>query len=120
MTHSHALDYALVRAILARATTTSQDVSWVGLIGSHSKSARFRAQLRREGIAAAEVERLVCPIGLGLRDKQPMAIAVSVVAQLLQHLQATASAAPSALPPALHCGACVPNCSQCALSVVAS
>jgi xanthine dehydrogenase accessory factor len=119
MTHSHALDYALVRAILARATA-SQDVSWVGLIGSHSKSARFRAQLRRDGIAAAQVERLVCPIGLGLRDKQPMAIAVSVVAQLLQHLQATASAAPSALHPALHCGACVPSCSQCALSAVSS
>jgi xanthine dehydrogenase accessory factor len=115
MTHSHALDYALVHAILRRATA-SQDVSWVGLIGSRSKSARFRAQLRRDGIAAAEVERLVCPIGLGLRDKQPMAIAVSVVAQLLQHLQVTATEVPSAL----HSGACVPSCGQCAASVVPS
>jgi xanthine dehydrogenase accessory factor len=117
MTHSHALDYALVHAILGRATA-SQDVSWVGLIGSHSKSARFRAQLRRAGIAAAEVERLVCPIGLGLRDKQPMAIAVSVVAQLLQHLQTTATQASSVLLPASHSEACVPSCSQCTVSVV--
>jgi xanthine dehydrogenase accessory factor len=90
------------------------------LIGSHSKSARFRAQLRRDGIAAAEVERLVCPIGLGLRDKQPMAIAVGVVAQLLQHVQATASAAPSASHAASASEVCVPGCSQCAQSVVAS
>lgn len=113
MTHSHALDYALVRAILSR------EAAWVGLIGSHSKSARFRAQLRRDGLAAAEVERLVCPIGVGLRAKQPMAIAVSVVAQLLQHLQAgdgerAAARADAAAEP------CAQRCENCTLPEVPS
>jgi xanthine dehydrogenase accessory factor len=121
MTHSHALDYALVRAILERGTTSqdgaSQETSWVGLIGSHSKSARFRAQLRRDGIAATQVERLVCPIGLGVRDKQPMAIAVSVVAQLLQHFHATLAEAHAA---AVHAEDCAQSCSQCAVNVVPS
>lgn len=110
MTHSHALDYALVRTVLGR------DAAWVGLIGSHSKGARFRAQLRRDGVAAAQVERLVCPIGIGLHGKQPMAIAVSVVAQLLQHF-ATAATEPRVAPAAEPCNRS--SCEGCGVSPVA-
>jgi len=82
MTHSHALDFAICRAILERG-----DFAWVGLIGSKSKSASFRSRLRREGVERAAIARLVCPIGIaGISDKCPAAIAVAVAAQLLQHL----------------------------------
>jgi xanthine dehydrogenase accessory factor len=117
MTHSHALDYALVRAILGR------EPAWVGLIGSHSKSVRFRAQLRRDGVAATQVERLVCPIGIGIRDKHPTAIAVSVVAQLLQYLQtprSTRSDSWAASPPTNSQDACAHSCSDCHTPPVSS
>ena len=82
MTHSHALDYSLCRAILARG-----DFAWAGLIGSKSKAARFRSRLARHGIDAERIARLVCPIGVrGIQSKWPAAIAVAIAAQLLQVL----------------------------------
>ena len=80
MTHDHALDYELCRAVLER-----EDDYWLGLIGSASKSARFRSRLLREGLPAATVSRLQCPIGVpGIDSKLPAAVAISVAAQLLQ------------------------------------
>ncbi len=80
MTHDHALDYALCRAILERG-----DAAFVGVIGSHSKGARFRARLARDGLSAAQIAPLVCPIGVaGIASKLPAAIAVGIAAQLLQ------------------------------------
>lgn len=89
MTHDHGLDYALCHALLQRS-----DFAWLGLIGSASKRARFRSRLGREGLAPASIERLHCPIGVpGIHSKLPQAIAVAVVAQLLQLQQAAASKA---------------------------
>jgi len=82
LTHSHALDYALCRAILSRG-----DFAWAGLIGSSSKAARFRSRLARERFSDASIARLVCPIGIdGIASKWPAAIAVGVAAQLLRDL----------------------------------
>jgi xanthine dehydrogenase accessory factor len=89
MTHDHALDYQLCRAILQR-----EDAFWLGLIGSASKSARFRSRLLREGLPAAIVSRLRCPIGVpGITSKLPAAIAIAVAAQLLQSGAAGAGSA---------------------------
>lgn len=86
MTHDHALDYALCRAILERGA-----FAWLGLIGSRSKGARFRSRLAREGIAPAAIARLTSPIGLtSISSKLPAAIAVGVAAQLLQGLEPAA------------------------------
>jgi xanthine dehydrogenase accessory factor len=80
MTHDHALDYALCRAILERG-----DLAWLGLIGSKSKGARFRSRLARDGLTPEAIRRLICPIGLeGIQSKWPAAIAVGVAAQLLR------------------------------------
>jgi xanthine dehydrogenase accessory factor len=80
LTHSHALDYEICREILTR-----ERFSFAGLIGSHTKAARFAHRLARDGIAAERVGRLVCPIGIaGIAAKQPEAIAVAVAAQLLR------------------------------------
>lgn len=80
MTHDHALDYTLCRAILNRG-----DFTWLGLIGSRSKGARFRSRLLRDGVAPDRVARLVSPIGVGAAEsKLPAAIAIAVAAQLLQ------------------------------------
>jgi xanthine dehydrogenase accessory factor len=114
MTHSHALDYAVCRAILSRG-----DYRWVGLIGSSSKSARFRAQLRRDGLPATEVDHLVCPIGItGIHDKHPTAIAVSVVAQLLQHFQRPMTVRVELPPDSTE--HCAHGCSRCGAHLVSS
>ena len=75
MTHSHALDLEIVERVLKR-----NDFSFLGLIGSETKAAKFRARLKARGIDAS---RLVCPIGLFKAGKHPAEVAVSVAAQLI-------------------------------------
>lgn len=76
MTHSHAQDLDIVAAALRRG-----DARFVGLIGSETKAARFRARLRQRGLDAA---RLVCPVGLYKSGKLPAEVALSAVAQLMR------------------------------------
>jgi xanthine dehydrogenase accessory factor len=88
MTHDHAVDYELCRVILQR-----EDGSWLGLIGSVSKSARFRARLRRDGLTLKALARLHCPIGVPrVSSKLPAAIAIAIAAQLLQDQDAVMAA----------------------------
>jgi len=84
MTHSHAMDLALCEAILQR-----DDIQFLGLIGSETKAKRFRKQLLDKGFTDDDLLRLTCPIGIdGIDSKEPGAIAVSVVTQLLQLYEA--------------------------------
>jgi xanthine dehydrogenase accessory factor len=88
MTHDHALDFELCRAILERG-----DAAWLGLIGSVSKAARFRSRLARAGVAPERLAGLTCPIGVpGLSSKLPAAIAIAIAAQLLQRAGTAAAA----------------------------
>ena len=80
MTHSHALDFELARAILA-----NDQVGFFGLIGSRSKRVRFVARLRAQGLDEASIARMCCPVGVeGVAGKQPEDIAIAIAAQLLQ------------------------------------
>ena len=75
LTHDHGLDYRLTAAALGG------EAGFVGLIGSATKRARFLSRLAADGISA---DRLTCPIGLpGVIGKEPGAIAIAVLAQLL-------------------------------------
>jgi len=78
MTHSHALDLEIVEHALRRG-----DYRFVGLIGSDTKAAKFRARLRRKGFPEERIRDLVSPIGLVKSGKHPAQVAVSVAAQLL-------------------------------------
>jgi xanthine dehydrogenase accessory factor len=79
LTHSHALDYMWARELLRRG-----DAAWCGVIGSRTKRERFLRRLRADGLTEAQIERLVCPIGLpGLNSKHPGSVAISTAAQLL-------------------------------------
>jgi xanthine dehydrogenase accessory factor len=113
LTHSHALDYALCRAILQRG-----DFASLGLIGSNSKGARFRSRLARDGLSPQAIARLRCPIGAGaIASKWPAAIAVAVAFDLLREIggeggaplpaSAPATSAPAVMEVA--CRGCV-NC----------
>ena len=110
MTHDHALDYELCRAVLLR-----EEPAWLGLIGSQSKAARFRSRLRRAGCREPAIDRMVCPIGVaGVKSKWPAAIAVAIAAQLLQLLSQPVAAEADARAPrgsedkcaAGDCGSC--------------
>ncbi len=80
MSHSHALDLAIVDA-----TLRIENISHVGLIGSATKRARFGKRLAEAGVSAARIQGLICPIGVaGITSKHPAAIAAAVVAQVLQ------------------------------------
>jgi len=79
MTHSHALDLALVHAALE-----PERFAYVGLIGSATKRSRFRKRLGDLKLSAQSISQLACPIGLaGIASKAPAAIAASVAADLL-------------------------------------
>lgn len=79
MTHSHALDWRLAEAIMARA-----DAGWFGLIGSQTKRRQFEHRLQARGFALERIAAMACPIGLpGIAGKAPAVIAASVCCQLL-------------------------------------
>ncbi len=78
MTHSHALDYDLLR----RALRT--DAAYIGVMASRRKSALFRERLAEEGVPAEQFDRRVhCPIGLAIGAETPEEIAVSIAAELI-------------------------------------
>jgi xanthine dehydrogenase accessory factor len=111
MTHDHALDYELCREILGRGKS-----SWLGLIGSASKSARFRSRLLRDGLNRETVSRLICPIGVaGISSKLPGAIAIAIAAQLLQQTVAPrARAAGTEAHAETDAPSCAGGCGSCA------
>ncbi|ROZ76171.1 xanthine dehydrogenase accessory protein XdhC [Ramlibacter sp. WS9] len=84
MSFSHAEDLDVVAACLRR-LRESDDLPYIGLIGSKTKWATFRHRLQDRGFSDAELARITCPIGLpGITGKEPEVIAVSVAAQILQ------------------------------------
>ena len=78
LTYSHALDLALCHALLGQPTGS------IGLIGSATKWARFRARLGALGHSPAQIARIACPIGDPALGKHPQAIALGVAAALLR------------------------------------
>lgn len=82
LSHSHALDYRLAEAALARS-----DAAYVGMIGSQTKRARFEASFLRAGGRREALVRLTCPIGAAdVDDKRPEVIAALTAAELVRCL----------------------------------
>jgi xanthine dehydrogenase accessory factor len=92
LTYSHALDLGICHSLLRRG-----GFRFLGLIGSATKRTRFLRRLADLGISQAQLQRLVCPIGVrGIGGKEPAMIAVSVAAQLVQLAAEASAAAPPA------------------------
>ncbi len=82
LSHSHALDYRLAEAALARG-----DAAYVGMIGSATKRARFESGFLRSGGRREALTRLTCPIGgSDVDDKRPEVIAALTTAELVRCL----------------------------------
>ncbi len=89
LTYSHALDLALCDALLAHGFSS------LGLIGSATKWARFRARLGQMGHSADAIARIQCPIGDKGLGKHPQAIAVGVAYGLLREVAKKEASSPA-------------------------
>jgi xanthine dehydrogenase accessory factor len=80
MSHSHALDLGITAKALQE-----DRFSYVGLIGSDTKRARFVKRFRELGLSEQQIAKLTCPIGIdGVTGKHPGEIAIATAAQLLR------------------------------------
>ena len=57
---------------------------YIGLVGSRTKVAVFRAHLREKGFSDEEISRVECPCGVDIAAETPEEIAVSIAARLIE------------------------------------
>ncbi|ADZ91006.1 xanthine dehydrogenase accessory protein XdhC [Marinomonas mediterranea] len=80
LTHNHQLDLELVETILKR-----NDAKFLGVIGSKTKSARFKHRLKAKGFSNQQINTMQCPVGdPDIISKQPGEIAISIAASILK------------------------------------
>lgn len=77
VTRGHGGDQAILRQALRCRP------GYIGMIGSQRKRALVFEQLTREGFTAADLARVVCPMGLPIGAETPEEIAVSIAAELV-------------------------------------
>lgn len=82
MTREHAHDVECLRRILRK------PYAYAGMMGSRSRSASVRQQLLEEGAAPGRVAEVHMPIGLPIGSRTPEEIAISVMAELIQVMNA--------------------------------
>jgi xanthine dehydrogenase accessory factor len=89
MTHSHALDFDIVAAVLAR-----EDFIYAGMIGSKAKRAQLERRLAARGFDEDAIARVSCPIGIaGIGGREPGVIALAVAAEIVQASERSAARA---------------------------
>jgi xanthine dehydrogenase accessory factor len=69
---------------------------YIGLVGSRTKVAVFRKNLRDKGFSDEQLARVICPAGLMIGAETPEEIAVSIAAQLVEVRRKAASGKPNA------------------------
>ena len=78
MTHGHRSDFYVVQKFLEL-----RSQPFLGVIGSRSKAATLKKELKKEGLKQKQIEKLFCPLGFSLGGNHPQEIAVSITSQLL-------------------------------------
>lgn len=76
-THGHSFDTDCLRY------TLKHNSSYIGMIGSKTKSAKAIGTLREEGFPEEALERIHTPIGLPIGAETPEEIAVSIMAEII-------------------------------------
>ena len=62
---------------------------FIGMVGSRTKVAVFRKNLRDRGVSQVQIDRVLSPVGLDIGAETPEEIAISIAAQLVQIRRAT-------------------------------
>jgi xanthine dehydrogenase accessory factor len=75
-------DHPLVRAALDR------EIEYVAMVASPRRTASFRDELRQDGLRAEVVSRLKAPAGLDIGAATGAEIALSILAEIVQHRRA--------------------------------
>lgn len=78
-TESHDTDFRVLLKLLRE----EPGPAYLGMLGSRAKGAEMREKLRSQGLSPEKVERVRCPVGLPLGGKDPGAVALSILAELL-------------------------------------
>ena len=78
MTQGHRSDFYVAQRFLER-----NEQPFIGVIGSRSKAATLKRELKKEGLGEDKTKHLFCPLGFSLGGNHPQEIAVSITAQLL-------------------------------------
>ena len=84
MTMGHSSDLPILEALARR----ELPVRLIGLLGSDSKAAIVRRQLKEQGVAGEFIGRIACPLGEKIGNNTPGEIAIGVVSQLLKERNA--------------------------------
>lgn len=79
VTRGHRFD----KQVLSQALESK--AGYIGMIGSSRKRDTVYRTLISEGVDPHDLERVHCPVGLDIDAETPAEIAVSIVAQLIQH-----------------------------------
>jgi xanthine dehydrogenase accessory factor len=77
VTRGHRHDLECLRALV------SQDLQYLGLIGSKAKVARLYERLREDGVPALHLQRVHAPVGLDIGAVTPEEIAVAIAAEMI-------------------------------------
>lgn len=80
MTMGHATDVPILEAL----SRTQVELPYLGVIGSNSKGAIMRRELKQIGLPQQFVEGIVCPVGEKVGNNTPGEIAVGILAQLVR------------------------------------
>jgi xanthine dehydrogenase accessory factor len=88
MTMGHATDVPVLRALCQ----ANVDAPFIGVLGSDSKAAILRRELRADGLPENFIARIDCPLGEKFGDNTPPEIAVSILAQLVRLRHPSANA----------------------------
>lgn len=78
MTRGHQFDYLVEKQIL------KTPASYIGVMGSRSKTKIIHEKLLADGFREEEVSRLKSPIGLDIKAETPAEIAISIAGELIQ------------------------------------
>ena len=79
-THAHDLDQKIVETLLKKVL----QASYIGLVGSRGKWARFQDRLSAKGFDAESLNRVTCPCGIEIHSETPEEIAVSILAEMIK------------------------------------
>jgi xanthine dehydrogenase accessory factor len=79
MTMGHAFDLPVLIAAMERNV-----FPYIGVIGSDSKAAIVRSDLKKHGVSDLWIKKLYCPIGEPFGNNTPAEIAISIAAQLIR------------------------------------
>lgn len=78
VTRGHKGDYAILKSAL------KQNHAYIGMIGSHKKTATIFDMLRRDGVSEDALQTVYAPIGERIFAETPEEIAISIAAQMIR------------------------------------